>query len=122
MMVPDQPSHPPVRWEILGAATIARTKVIPGMRRSAWCDIVAIASRDIARARDTANGLNIPRAYGSYEALLDDPSIEAVYIPLPNHLHVPWTIRAAERGKHVLCERPIALTAKEAETLVEARE
>jgi predicted dehydrogenase len=111
-----------VRWGVLGTASIAVRKVIPAMQRGQWSEIAGIASRDVARARSAAATLGIPSAYGSYDELLDDPSIEAVYIPLPNHLHVPWTIRAAQRGKHVLCEKPIALTAKEAETLLDARD
>jgi predicted dehydrogenase len=112
----------PVRWGILGAAAIARMKVIPAMQRSALCDVVAIASRDEARARTTASELGIRHFYGSYEALLDDPEIDAVYIPLPNHLHVPWATRAAERGKHVLCEKPLALSAQEAAQLIAVRD
>jgi predicted dehydrogenase len=92
------------------------------MRGSALSEVVAIASRDIAKARSAANRLGIPRAYGSYQELIDDPDIEAIYNPLPNHLHVPWSIRAAEQGKHVLCEKPIALTAPEARELLEARD
>lgn len=92
------------------------------MQRGEWSEIVGIASRDLTRATSAAKSLGIRSAYGSYEELLDDPAIEAVYIPLPNHLHVPWAIRAAERGKHVLCEKPIALSAAEAETLIEARD
>jgi predicted dehydrogenase len=107
---------------VLGAANIALKKVIPGMQGSALADVVAIASRDIAKARAAANDLGIPRAYGSYEELIDDPDIEAIYNPLPNHLHVPWSIRAAERGKHVLCEKPIALTAREARELLAVRD
>jgi predicted dehydrogenase len=112
----------PVRWGILGTAKIAVEKVIPAMQGSALAQVVAIASRDIAKARAAANRLGIPRAYGSYQELIDDPDIEAIYNPLPNHLHVPWSIRAAEQGKHVLCEKPIALTAREARTLLEARD
>ncbi|HXN75565.1 MAG TPA: Gfo/Idh/MocA family oxidoreductase [Gemmatimonadaceae bacterium] len=112
----------PVRWGILGAANIALKKVIPGMRKSALAQVVAIASREIAKARSAASDLGIPRAYGSYQELIDDPDIEAIYNPLPNHLHVPWSIRAAEHGKHVLCEKPIALTAREALKLLEARD
>src|SRR5688572_52107 len=82
---------------------------------------VAIASRDATKAGDAAALLDIPRAYGSYEELLADPEIEAIYNPLPNHLHVPWTIRALEAGKHVLCEKPIGLTAADAEQLIEVR-
>jgi predicted dehydrogenase len=112
----------PVRWGILGAANIALEKVIPAMQQSALAKVVAIASRDIAKARAAANRSGIPRAYGSYQELIDDPDIEAIYNPLPNHLHMPWSIRAAERGKHVLCEKPIALTAREARDLLEARD
>src|SRR3979411_1066238 len=101
----------PVRWGILGTANIALKKVIPGMQGRALAQVVAIASRDIAKARAAADRLGIPRAYGSYEELIDDPDIEAIYNPLPNHLHVPWSIRPAEQGKHVLCEKPIPLTA-----------
>ena len=111
-----------VRWGVLGAARIATVKVIPAMQQGSASTVVAIASRDPERARGAAAALGIPRAYGSYEALLDDPDVDAVYNPLPNHLHVPWTIRAAERGKHVLCEKPIALTAAEAATLLEVRD
>ena len=112
----------PVRWGILGAANIAVKKVVPGMQGSALAHVVAIASRDIGKARAAADLLGIPRAYGSYQELIDDPEIEAIYNPLPNHLHVPWSIRAAERGKHVLCEKPIALTAREARELLEVRD
>jgi predicted dehydrogenase len=91
------------------------------MRTCRSSEVVAIASRDLAKARQAAAALGIPRAYGSYEELLADTDIEAVYNPLPNHLHVPWSIRAAERGKHVLCEKPIALTAREAAALLAVR-
>jgi predicted dehydrogenase len=111
-----------VRWGILGTAKIALTKVIPAMQLSPWCEIAAIASRDFAKADESAERLNIPTAYGSYEELLADDSIEAIYNPLPNHLHVPWTIKAAEAGKHVLCEKPIALSAAEARTLIDLRD
>ncbi|HKY29225.1 MAG TPA: Gfo/Idh/MocA family oxidoreductase [Pyrinomonadaceae bacterium] len=110
-----------VRWGILSTAKIALTKVIPAMQRSPWCEITAIASRDLSRAKDAARELHIPKAYGSYEELLADETIEAVYNPLPNHLHVPWTIRAAEARKHVLCEKPIALNAAEARELIDVR-
>jgi len=111
-----------VRWGILGTANIALTKVIPAMQRSEWCEIAAIASRDLSKARAAAGELNIPNAYGSYEELLADKSIEAIYNPLPNNLHVEWTLKAAEAGKHVLCEKPIGLTAAEAQTLIEVRD
>src|ERR671920_1663091 len=112
----------PVRWGILGAANIGVRKVIPAMQRGTRSHVVAIASRDLAKAQAAASELGIPRAYGSYEELLADPEIEAIYNPLPNHLHVPWTIRAAEAGKHVLCEKPIALSADEARQLLAVRD
>ena len=111
-----------VRWGVLGVARIATNKVIPAMQKGSWTRVDAIASRDGARARAAASTLGITKAYGSYEDLLADPEIEAVYIPLPNHLHVPWTARAAEAGKHVLCEKPVALTAADVRQLVEVRD
>jgi predicted dehydrogenase len=111
-----------VRWGILGVARIATVRVIPAMQQGELCEIVGIASRDRANAERAALALGIPRAYGSYEEMLADPEIEAVYNPLPNHLHVPWSIRAAEAGKHVLCEKPIGLNAGEALELVRARD
>ena len=113
------PSADPVRWGILGAANIGVRKVIPAMQRGERSVVLAIASRDLAKAQAAATELGIARAYGSYEELLADPEIEAIYNPLPNHLHVPWTIRAAEAGKHVLCEKPIALSASEARQLLD---
>jgi predicted dehydrogenase len=110
----------PVRWGILSTAKIGRVKVVPGMMKSPICNIIAIASRDETSAREMATELGIPRAYGSYDALLADPEIEAIYNPLPNHLHVPMTLAAAAAGKHVLCEKPIAITAGEAEQLRQA--
>src|SRR5215216_2998538 len=111
-----------VRWGILGTAKIALDKVIPAMQRSPWCEIAAIASRDLSKAKKAAAELNMPTAYGSYEELLADPAVEAVYNPLPNHLHVPWTLKAAEAGKHVLCEKPMALSAAEARLLIDVRD
>lgn len=110
----------PVRWGILSTARIGRFKVVPGMMKSPLCKIVAVASRSEAAAREMADELGIPDAYGSYEALLAAPDIEAVYNPLPNHLHVPMTLAAARAGKHVLCEKPVALTAGEAAQLRDA--
>src|SRR5881396_1229661 len=110
-----------VRWGILGAARIAVRKVIPGMQRGEWSEVAAIASRERRKAEDAARKLGMPKAYGSYEELLADTEIEAVYNPLPNHLHVPWSINAAEAGKHVLCEKPLSLTVAEAKTLLDAR-
>ena len=109
-----------IRWGILSTANIGVAKVIPAMQRGTHTEIVAIASRDIGKAQAAATKLGIPTAYGSYEELLADPSIEAIYNPTPNHLHVPLSIQAIEAGKHVLCEKPIALSATEAETLVAA--
>src|SRR5258708_8989843 len=109
-----------VRWGILSTARIGTAKVIPAMQWGEWSEVVAIASREREKARAAAR-LGIPKAYGSYEEMLADPDIEAIYNPLPNHLHVPWSIRAAEAGKHVLCEKPIALSMAECRTLIDAR-
>ncbi len=109
-----------LRWGILSTANIATQKVIPGMRRAERTEVVAIASRDPANARTVAERLGIPTAHGSYEALLADPDVDAVYIPLPNHMHMDWTIAAARAGKHILCEKPLALTSADAERMVEA--
>lgn len=111
-----------VRWGILGAAKIAVEKVIPAMQQSDAAEVVALASRDPARAREATATLGIAKAYGSYEELLADAEINAIYNPLPNHLHVPWSIRAAEAGKHVLCEKPIGLSSAEVRTLLAARD
>ena len=110
-----------IRWGVLSTANIGLKKVIPGMQQGQYTSIAAIASRNFAKAHEAAATLGIPTAYGSYEELLADPNIDAVYNPLPNHLHVPWTIKAAEAGKHVLCEKPISLTVAEAETLLAVR-
>jgi predicted dehydrogenase len=111
-----------LNWGVLGTARIARTQVIPAMQSSGNHHVVAIASRDEARAARVARELGIPRWYGSYEALLSDPDVEAIYNPLPNHLHVPWSIRAVEAGRHVLCEKPVGLNAAEARTLLVAQQ
>src|SRR5947209_13709337 len=108
-----------VRWGVLSTANIATTKVIPAMQQGVYCEFTAIASRNLEQAQAAAAQLGIPKAYGSYEELLADPDIDAIYNPLPNHLHVPWSIKALQAGKHVLCEKPIALTAAEAQTLVD---
>jgi predicted dehydrogenase len=110
-----------LRWGVLSTANIGLKKVIPGMQKGRLTTIAAIASRDLGKAREAAKALDIPTAYGSYEELLADPNIDAIYNPLPNQFHVPWTIRAAEAGKHVLCEKPLSLTVAEAETLLEVR-
>jgi predicted dehydrogenase len=111
-----------VRWGVLGVANIGIKKVIPAMQHGDFTVIAAIASRDKDRAREAAAKLNIPKAYGSYEELLADPEIDAIYNPLPNHLHVPWSMRSAEAGKHVLCEKPISLTVAEARDLAATRD
>ncbi|GIP26748.1 deoxyfructose oxidoreductase [Paenibacillus sp. J23TS9] len=111
-----------LKWGILGCASIAKRAVIPGVHLSELNEVAAIASRDLDKAKQTAEELHIPNAYGSYEALLEDPSIDVVYIPLPNHLHKEWTIRAAQAGKHILCEKPLALTEAEAVEMAEAAE
>ncbi|HEV8131411.1 MAG TPA: Gfo/Idh/MocA family oxidoreductase [Acidobacteriota bacterium] len=111
-----------VRWGVLGVANIAVKKVIPAMQQGQWSEIIAIASRDRTKAQQAAQQLGIAKAYGSYDELLADPEIEAIYNPLPNHLHVKWSIQAARSGKHVLCEKPIALSAEEARQLLAARE
>ena len=110
-----------VRWGVLGAARIAVVKVIPAMQKAEWSEVTAIASRDLRKAQDAARKLGIAKAYGSYEDLLADPEVEAIYNPLPNHLHVPWSIKAAEAGKHVLCEKPLSLTVAEVKNLLAVR-
>jgi predicted dehydrogenase len=111
-----------LRWGIVSSAKIAREKVIPGLQRADNCEVVAIGSRDRQAADDVAERWGIPSAYGAYEDVLADPRVDAVYVPVPNHLHARWTIAAAEAGKHVLCEKPLALTADEAQTMVEVCE
>ena len=110
-----------LRWGVLSTANIGLKKVIPAMQQGENITVAAIASRDLAKAKQAAAALDIPTVYGSYEELLADPNIDAIYNPLPNQFHVPWTIKAAEAGKHVLCEKPISLTAAEARTLLEVR-
>ncbi|MHA6689027.1 Gfo/Idh/MocA family protein [Devosia sp. A449] len=112
-------SHKKVRWGILSTANIGMQKVTPGIMKSAHSEVVAIASRDLGKAQAAAAKLGIPKAYGSYEELFADPDIDAIYNPLPNHLHVPMTVAAAKAGKHVLCEKPIALSAADAQALRE---
>jgi predicted dehydrogenase len=111
-----------LRFGILSTASIGIRKVIPAMQKGRLTTVAAIASRDLAKAREAASALNIPKAYGSYEELLADPEIDAVYNPLPNQLHVPWSIRAAEAGKHILCEKPLSMNVAEARSLIEARD
>jgi predicted dehydrogenase len=111
-----------IRWGVLSTANIGVKKVLPAMQRGQHSTIAAIASRDLAKARTIAEQLSIPTAYGSYEELLADPSIDAIYNPLPNQLHIPLTIQAAQAGKHVLCEKPIAMSRTEAESLLAVRD
>lgn len=112
----------PVKWGILSTAKIAIEQVVPAMMQSPLCTVAAIASRDLGKAQRAARSLGIAKAYGSYEALLADPEIEAIYNPLPNDLHIPLSIQAASSGKHVLCEKPIAMTADELKPLIAARD
>jgi len=109
-----------IRWGVLSTAKIGTEKVIPAMQLGEYCKFTAIASRQLEKAQAAAKRLSIEKAYGSYEELLADCDIDAVYIPLPNHLHVPWAIKALKAGKHVLCEKPIGLNAAEAQELLEA--
>jgi predicted dehydrogenase len=109
-----------IRWGVMSTASIGIRTVIPAMQLGEHCAVLAIASRNLEKAQAAARRLGIPKAYGSYEELLADPHIDAVYIPLPNHLHVPWSIKALDAGKHVLCEKPIGLTAAEAQELLDA--
>lgn len=109
-------------WGILSTAKIGINRVIPAIRNSEFGQVSAIASRDLARAREVAGDFGIPTAYGSYEELLQDEAIDAIYVPLPNNMHLEWSAKAAEAGKHVLCEKPLGLTAAEAERLIEVRD
>ncbi len=111
-----------LRFGVLSTANIGLKKVIPAMQQGERTTVAAIASRDLAKAREAARTLGITTAYGSYEELLADPNIDAVYNPLPNPLHVPWTAKAAEAGKHVLCEKPISMSVAEAKTLLGVRD
>lgn len=108
-----------VRWGILSTAKIARTQVIPAIQKSHFGEVVAIASRNEDKVREVAKELSIPTYYGSYDELLDAPDIDVIYNPLPNDMHVPWTLKAIKAGKHVLCEKPIGLSAREAEYLAQ---
>ena len=109
-----------IRWGVLSTARIGTEKVIPAMQLGEYCTITAIASRQLEKAQAAARRLGIEKTYGSYEELLADPDVDAVYLPLPNHLHVPWAIKALKAGKHVLCEKPIGLNTAETQELLEA--
>ena len=111
-----------VKWGVISTANIGVQKVLPAMQLGKLTSITAIASRNLEKAKETAQALGIPKYYGSYEELLEDDEIEAIYNPLPNHLHVPWTIKCMEAGKHVLCEKPIALTTGDVKKLIELRD
>jgi predicted dehydrogenase len=111
----------PVTWGVLGASHFALMAAIPAMQQAPLVSVRALASRSLDKAKQAAASANVPHAYGSYEELLADPEIEAIYNPLPNNLHVPWSIKAARAGKHVLCEKPIALSAIEAEELAQVQ-
>jgi len=111
-----------LKWGILSTANIGIKRVIPAIAAGRRGVVAAIASRDAAKAARVAASFGIGRSYGSYQALLDDPQVEAIYNPLPNHLHVEWTVKALDAGKHVLCEKPIALNAAQAQAIVAARE
>lgn len=117
-----EPQGRVLRWGVLGTARIAAHKVIPALQQATYCRVEALASRNREQARLWAEKLSIPRAYGSYEQLLEDSAVDVVYNPLPNHLHVPWTERAARAGKHVLCEKPLARSTREAATLLAVRD
>ena len=108
-----------IRWGVLGTARIAIEKVIPAMQRCRFGQVIGIASRDADRARSAADRLGLRKAYGSYDELLNDADVDAIYLPLPNHLHLRWSIASLRAGKHVLCEKPLGLNASEAETLAE---
>jgi predicted dehydrogenase len=111
-----------IRWGVLGNAKIGREKVIPAMQKGTLSVVTAMASRDVEKAKPVCDALGIETLHSSYEALLADPNVDAIYNPLPNDLHVPWTIKAAEAGKHVLCEKPIGLTSVEAAELIAVRD
>jgi len=115
--MPTMTQEKQVVWGVLGASHFALMAAIPAMQQAALVELRALASRSLDKAKRAAESVNVPRAYGSYEELLADPEIEAIYNPLPNNLHVPWSIKAARAGKHVLCEKPIAMNAQEAEEL-----
>lgn len=110
-----------IKWGVLGASKIAIEKVIPAMSNHGQFEVNAIASRNLGKAKAAAEKLDIPRFFGSYEDLIQDPDIDAVYIPLPNDLHVDYTLKCIEAGKHVLCEKPLSLKAEEIESLIKAR-
>ena len=121
-MAKEKSGKGPVAWGVLGASHFALMAAIPAMQKAPLVEVRALASRSLEKAEQAARSVNVARAYGSYDELLADPEIEAIYNPLPNNLHVPWSIKAAQAGKHVLCEKPIALSAAEAEQLLRVQQ
>src|SRR6185436_10999633 len=115
-------AHRQVKWGVLGAASIAVQRMLPAIREAPSATLHALASRDADKARAVAAKFEAPRAYGGYDQLLADPEVDAVYIPLPNQLHFEWSMRALEAGKHVLCEKPLCLTADHVSKLCAARD
>jgi predicted dehydrogenase len=120
-MSEEKSSGSKVRWGVLGASHFALMASIPAMQKAPLVEVVALSSRSLEKAKKAAAQVGVPVAYGSYEELVSDPNIDAIYNPLPNNLHVPWSIKAARAGKHVLCEKPIALTAAEAAELLQVQ-
>jgi predicted dehydrogenase len=120
-MTEEKSGQKPVVWGVLGASHFALMATIPAMQQAPLVELKALASRSLDKAKQAAASVKVPRAYGSYEELIADPEIEAIYNPLPNNLHVPWSIKAARAGKHVLCEKPVAMTASEAEELAKVQ-
>lgn len=111
-----------IKWGILSTANIGLKQVIPGMQKGEYCEVSAIASRSLEKARVAASSLGIANAYGSYEELLSDSDVDAIYNPLPNNMHLEWTVKAMEAGKHVLCEKPVALTVEDVEEMISVRD
>ena len=111
-----------IRWGVLGGARIANARFMPAMKEARFAELSAIGSRSLDKSRSIGREFAIARCYGSYDELLVNPAIDAIYVPLPNHLHVQWSIRAMEAGKHVLCEKPLCLTVAEVDALREARD
>lgn len=111
-----------IRWGVLSTAEIGRVKVIPAMQKGSLTEVTAIASRELSRAQAVARQLSIPRAYGSYDELLADPELEAIYVAVPNHMHVEWSVKAIQAGKHVLCEKPLSTSVEEIRKVVAARD
>src|SRR5690554_2398323 len=114
--------YEPVKWGVLSTANIARTQFLPALMDAHNAVLQAVGSRDLAKAQEVASQFGAAKAYGSYDELLSDPEVEAVYIPLPNSMHKEWTIKALRAGKHVLCEKPMALNIEECDEMLQAAE